>query len=186
MPMSQSDLYEQIVSQRGAGQRLLSRIPGFRGYQDKAQRRTADRLLRDYIAGEVAKRINRFASLEKALLEVDGGLMYMTKTRSVKTKLQTYHDRINAAVPGYSGFFAAIKVDEAELEKLYSFDEAQIRYVERLDDALAQLNEAITRRVGIDETIASLDALAAEANEAFSLRETVLTNLDKTLGGSGS
>lgn len=184
--MSMSDLYDQIVSQRGAGQRLLSRIPGFRGYQDKAQRRTADRLLRDYIAGEIAKRINRFAALEKAMLDMDGGLMYMSKTRSVKTKLQTYHDRINAAVPGYSGFFEAIKVGDEELEKLYSFDEAQIRYVERLDSELQRFEEAVTRKVGVDEMIAALDALAAEANEAFSLRESVLTNLDKTLGGSGS
>lgn len=178
-----SDLYDQIVSQRGAGQRLLGRIPGFRGYQNKAQRRTADRLLRDYIAGEVAKRINRFSTVEKSLLDMDGGLMYMSKTRSVKTKLQTYHDRIKAAVPGYSGFFEAIKVGEEELERLYSFDEAQVRYVERLDEALANLDEAVTRRAGIDEMISSFDALAAEANEAFLLRESVLTNLDKTLGG---
>lgn len=183
--MSMSDLYEQIVSQRGAGQRLLGRIPGFRGYQDKAQRRTADRMLRDYIAGEVAKRVNRFTALEKAMLDMDGGLMYMSKTRSVKTKLQTYHDRISAAVPGYSGFFAAIKVDDEELEKLYSFDEAQLRYIDRLDAELEKLEQAVAQKTGVDEAIASFDALAAEANEAFMLRESVLTNLDKTLG-SGS
>jgi hypothetical protein len=182
--MSMSDLYEQIVNQRGAGQRLLDRIPGFRGYQDKAQRRTADRLLRDYVAGEIAKRINRFTALEKAMLDMDGGLMYMSKTRSVKTKLQTYHDRINAAVPGYSGFFAALKVGDEELERLYSFDEAQIRYVDRLDKELETFEQAVTQQTGVNEAIASLDALAAEANEAFLLRESVLTNLDKTLGGS--
>ena len=54
-----SELYDQIVSQRGSMQRLLARIPGFRGYQDKAERRNADMMLRDHIAGELAKRVKR-------------------------------------------------------------------------------------------------------------------------------
>jgi hypothetical protein len=175
-----SDLYDQIVSQRGGIQRLLARIPGFRGYQDKAERRVADRMLRDYVAGEVAKRITRLNNIEKALLD-NGGLLYMSKTRSAKTKLQTYHDRIKAAAPGYSGFFAAMKVNDEELEKLYSFDEAQVRYLDRFDETLDTLEQAVKANDKIDEALALLDALTIEANEAFLLRETVLTNLDKSL-----
>lgn len=175
-----SDLYDDIVSQRGSVQRLLARIPGFRGYQDKADRRTADTMLRNYIAGELAKRVNRFASIEKAIIE-DGGLSYMSKTRDAKSKLQLYLDRLKAAAPGYSGFFAAVKIDTEELERLYSFDEAQIRYVDKFDDALATLDQNVKAKEGIDTAIAALDALAAEANEAFALRENVLTNLNKSL-----
>ena len=175
-----SDLYDDIVSQRGSVERLLSRIPGFRGYNNKADRRTADRMLRDHIAGEMGKRVNRLTVLEKKLLG-GGGLSYMSETRSAKTKLQMYHDRIKAAAPGYSGFFAAMRVDDEELQKLYSFDEAQIRYADRFDEALSTLEQAISSKEGIDEAIAALDALTIEANEAFSLRERVLTNLDKTL-----
>ena len=175
-----SDLYDQIVSQRGTMQRVLARIPGFRGYQDKAERRVADRMLRDHIAGEIAKRVNRLAAIEKSLVE-NGGLAYMSKTRSAKTKFQTYHDRIKAAAPGYSGFFAAQKIGDEELEKLYSFDEAQVRYVDRFDEALDLLDTAVKSNENIDDAIAQLDALTIEANEAFSLREDVLTNLDKSL-----
>ena len=175
-----SDLYDDIVSQRGSVERLLSRIPGFRGYNNKADRRTADRMLRDHIAAEMGKRVNRLTVLEKKLLD-GGGLAYMSETRSAKTKLQMYHDRIKAAAPGYSGFFAAMRVDDEELQKLYSFDEAQIRYADRFDEALGTLEQAISSKEGIDEAIAALDALTIEANEAFSLREIVLTNLDKTL-----
>ncbi len=175
-----SDLYDDIVSQRGSVQRLLARIPGFRGYQDKADRRTADTMLRNHIAGELAKRVNRFASIEKAIIE-DGGLSYMSKSRDAKSKLQLYLDRLKAAAPGYSGFFAAVKIDTEELEKLYSFDEAQIRYVDKFDDALATLDQNVKAKEGIDTAIAAIDALAAEANEAFALREDVLTNLNKSL-----
>lgn len=175
-----SDLYDQIVSQRGTFKNILARIPGFRGYNNNADRRTADRMLRDYIAGEMAQRVNRLANIEKALVE-SGGLSYMSSTRSAKTKLQTYHDRIKAATPGYSGFFAAVRIGEEEMEKLYSFDEAQIRYADRFDEALNALEQAVASKEGIAEAISALDALTIEANEAFSLREDVLTNLDKSL-----
>jgi hypothetical protein len=173
-----SELYDQIVSQRGSFEQLLARMPGFRGYIDKASRRTADRMIRDYIAGLLTQSLNRLAQLERRLLE-DEGLLYMSKTNSVKTKLQTYRDRVKAAAPGYSGFMEALKVEADELERLYAFDEAQARYADRFGTALDALETAITNKQGIEEAIASLDALTIEANEAFSLRENVLTDLDR-------
>ena len=175
-----SDLYDQIVGQRGSVEQLIARIPGFGGYMNRADRRTADRMLRDYIAGEVAKRINRFANIEKAILD-NGGLMLMSKTKSAKIKLQTYQDRVKAAAPGYSGFFAAIKIDEEAMQRLYSFDEAQIRYVDQLDEMLDQLDEAVKSQGNIEEVLEKLDTLSIEANDAFKLRDDVLTNLDKSL-----
>lgn len=175
-----SELYDQIVSQRGSLQRLFARIPGFRGYQDKAERRNADMMLRNHIAGELAKRVNRFASIEKSIIE-DGGLSYMGKSRNAKSKLQLYLDRVKAAAPGYSAFNESIKVGTEELEKLYSFDEAQIRYVDKFDEALTTLDQAVKSKEGIDKAISAIDDLAAEANEAFKLREDVLVNLNKSL-----
>ncbi|MBC7812392.1 MAG: hypothetical protein H7175_14645 [Burkholderiales bacterium] len=179
-----SDLYDQIASQRGTMGRLKERIPAFRGYQERGDRRTADRMLRDHIAEQLEQRINRLAQLEKRLLDKDGGMSYMSRTRSAKDKLQTFHDRVKAAAPGYSGFFAKINIDSDELSKLYAFDEAQVRYADRFGEALDTLEQAITggEAAGIEAAIINLDSLAIEANEAFVLREDVLTNLDKALG----
>lgn len=173
-----SELYDQIVSDRGSFERLLARIPGFRGYIDKAARRTADRMIRDHVADLLTQRINRLVVLEKRLLD-NNGLSYMSKTNSVKTKLQTYRDRVKAAAPGYSGFMEAVKIEAEELERLYSFDEAQLRYADRFAEALDALESAISSNSGIEEAIASLDQLTIEANEVFSLREAVLTDLDQ-------
>jgi maltooligosyltrehalose synthase len=174
-----SELYDKIVSQRGSLDNLLLKIPGFRGYVDRGDRRKADRMLRDYIAERLQERIHRLARIEKDLLD-NGGMSFMSKTSSVKTKMQTYHDRVKAAAPGYSGFFEAVKVDEAALEELYSFDEAQARYINQFDTALDALAQAAGSNQGVDEAIKTLDALAVEANDAFSLREDVLTDLDKS------
>ena len=95
--------------------------------------------------------------------------------------MQTFHDRVKTAAPGYSGFFEKVKVGSEELEKIYSFDEAQIQYADKFDEALSALQPAISANAGIDEAISGLDKLAIEANEAFSMRDDVLTNLNKSL-----
>src|SRR5664279_5407981 len=130
-----SDLYNQIVNQRGSFENLVARVPGFRGYVDKSARRTADRMLRDHIADQLTQRINRLAQIERKLLD-NGGLSFMSKTTNVKMKLQTFRDRVKTAAPGYSGFGEKIKVGAEELESIYSFDEALIRYADKLDEAL--------------------------------------------------
>ena len=43
-----ADIHGTIDTQRNALERLVQRIPGFRGYYDKENRREADKLLRDY------------------------------------------------------------------------------------------------------------------------------------------
>jgi hypothetical protein len=176
-----SELYDRIVNERSGMGKLFASLPGFKGYLDKAARRTADRMLRDYIAEQLAGRINRLASIEKTILN-NGGLTHMAKTSSLKNKLQIFHDRVKTATPGYSGFFAAVKIEEDELEKLYAFDEAQVRYLDRLNEGLDSLNQAAAANEGIDAAADALDVIATEANQAFALREEVITNLDKTLG----
>lgn len=174
-----SELFDRIVSQRdGALQRLTKRIPGFEGYLENKARRAADRLLRDHVADELSRRINRLVNLEKSLLD-SGGLSHMSETSSAKIKLQLFHDRVKSAAPGYSGFFADIPVTALDMDNLYAFDEAQLKYADQLDTALNTFEEAIKAKSGVAEAIAALDKLAIEANDALSLREDVITGLGK-------
>ncbi len=178
-----SDLYNQISSNRNAIDRLMARIPGFEGYQDRLARRQADRILRDYLADQISVLINRFIGIEKDLLET-GGLTLMTKTSAAKSKMQLYRDRIKAAALGYSGFFEAIKIESGELEKLYSFDEAQTQYIDKLSEEVEAFVNAAKANQGVTEALDALEATADKANEAYALREETLTNLDKMLGSN--
>lgn len=170
------DLYAKIVRERGSVERLMARIPGFRGYMEMNARRQADRLLRDHIAALLKAQINRLAEAEKLLLET-GGLSYMSQTRSAKTKFQTYIDRIATDVPGYSGFFDAVKIGEDDLAVIYAFDEALLDYVEKFTQAIDALYQAATTGEGVQEAIRALDALAIEANQAYSLRDQILKGI---------
>ena len=175
-----SELYDRITSQPGSLERLLKRIPGFTGYLDKKARRTADRMLRDHIADELSKRVQRLTDIEKDLLD-NGGLSYMSKTSEAKSKLQHFRDLIKTAAPGYSGIMEAIKIGPEEMEKLYSFDEALIAYADKFDGALNTLAKAVTDKTGIDEAIKGLNAISTEAIEAYSLRDDVITKLSKSV-----
>lgn len=175
-----SELYDRIVSRRGRLEDLIARIPGFKGYQEKQARRTADRMLRDYIAEELQKRINRLTRIENKLLDKHG-LKYVNASREAKTRFQTYHDKVETAAPKYDGMFAQIKIDEADLDKIYAFDEAQIRYVDEFDTALDAIEQAVDTPEALEAAIERLHELSNEAIDAFSLRDEVLTGLSKTV-----
>jgi hypothetical protein len=169
-----SEIYNEIVNNRGGLERLVARIPGFKGYQDKQARRMADRMLRDYVAGLVDERIRHLVRVENLILD-NVGIEFMTKTRAVKGKLQTLSDKINSAAPGYSGMWAQMKIGAEQMEQLYSFDEAQVRYVERLDLPLEALEKAAFDREGIEEAIFELSKMADDALAAYELRDDLLT-----------
>jgi hypothetical protein len=173
-----NDLYDQIINDHGKLRDWMDRVPGLRGYMDKGDRRQADRMMREYVANQLQQRITRFAGMEKQILKA-GGMSFMSDTRDAKAKVQTYIDKVKAAAPGYSGFFAAIEVDEAAMDRLYAFDEAQVRYVEQLDGLLDALAEAIEKGEGIGPAVQAIYDMAQKAINAFALREDVLTELNK-------
>lgn len=175
-----STLYDKIIEQRGSVENLVARIPGFKGYHEKQARRTADRLLRDYIAGQIQECVNRFVRVEKKVLD-NTGIKFMSKTRDIKMVIQTYHDRVKTAAPKYSGMFAQIKIDTNDLERIYSFDEAQIRYVDMLNEALDSLEQSVVDEDKLQQALDSVYEVAVEANDAFKLRDDVITQLNSTL-----
>lgn len=174
-----SELYDRIVAERGGFEKLLLRIPGFSGYLDLAARRAADRQMREYVARMVADRLGRLTSLQKRVLEQPGGLALMSAMESARTQWQMYHDRISTAAPGYSGFFALNKIDAEDLERIYAFDEAQARYADQLTAALDALEQVIAENGDIRAAVSPLETLGREANDAFKLRDEVLTGLNK-------
>mgnify|MGYP000844275405 FL=1 len=171
------DLYSKIVRERGSLERLMARIPGFRGYMEMTARRQADRLIREHVVAQLKTQLNRLSEIEKVLLDA-GGLSFMGKTRSAKTKFQTYIDRIATDTPGYSGFFDAVKIGEDDLGVIYAFDQALLDYVDKFALTLDTLRDAAVRGEGVEEGIRTLDALTVEANEAYSLREDVLMGIE--------
>ncbi len=174
-----SDLYDKIVNERGSLERLMANIPGFRGYLEHSARHQADTLLREYVAARIAERVQQLVRAEKIILD-KGGLSYMSKTRDVKGKLQLYHDKVATAAPGYSGMWAQVKVGPEEMQAIYAFDEAQLRYVDQIEQSIDALKNSAMSDEGVDDALYALDEVITEANLAFALRDDVILNLSQS------
>lgn len=174
-----SDLYNQIMSQKGSFENLVMKIPGFKGYQEKQARRTADRLLRDHLTAEIDKLLKRFGRLQNKLLDGGKGLKYMGRAREVKSKMEGYHDKVQTAAPKYSGMWAQVKITEDHLDSIYAFDEAQFRFLLQFETALGDLESAIGSSEGIEDGLEKVYDVTSNASEAFDLRDDVILNIGK-------
>jgi hypothetical protein len=174
-----SELYNQIVSQRGSLENLIAKIPGFKGYAEKQARRTADRLLRDQLATELDVHITRFGRIQNDLLDGGKGLKYMTRAREVKSKLQAYRDVVATAAPKYSAMWAEVKIDESALDKIYAFDEAQFRFLSQFETAINDLDASVKSGEGMEAVLDKVYDVAATAMDAFALRDNEILNIAK-------
>lgn len=172
-----SELYEKIVSQRGGLEKLVAKIPGFKGYHEKNARRQADTMLRTFIAERLDAIIRQFGRVENDILNEGQGLAHMSETREAKSKLQSYRDRVATAAPKYSNMFASIKIGNDELDKIYAFDEAQIQYVDELQAAVDRLKTAVGSGEGFDEALDAVQDSAQTAIDVFEMRDDQILQL---------
>jgi len=158
-------------SGQGALERLASAIPGFRGYRERELRRDADRLQREFLAG-------RLESNKKALDDVadrvsrSGSLDAINDIETARKRLDRVAARLRYAERGYSGFFDAVKVDEAALGRVYDLD---LSLVDAVEAVRAAADAA--RAAGASDAHTSLAAVTSAVDrldERLREREAIL------------
>jgi hypothetical protein len=149
-------------------------IPGFNGYIDREQRREADRMLRDTIANRYGEQASRIANLQVQLVS-SGGIEFVDDLQDAATRLQRFIDMVRTAAPGYAGLFAAIKVNEPELAKLYQFDLALLENVSKVAAAVDNVDASLGGD-GLPAALRHLSSTIAEANTTYERRKEVLTS----------
>ncbi len=94
---------------------------GFIGYLERENRREADKLLRQTIAQRYEEQWDRISQLQRQLIS-EGKLELVDDLEAAAIKLRAFIDRARHASYGYSGFFDAVRVNEAELTRIYEYD----------------------------------------------------------------
>jgi hypothetical protein len=153
--------------------KIASKIPGFSGYVERNARRDSDKLLRDAIFTRFRELERRVSALQADFVD-QGELSYVDDLENSAIKLRTFADRVRTASRGYAGLFDAVKVNEAELTKLYEYDAAMLD----LSDEVGRAIDNIQSSVGTDGLPAALRNLTGTAQkcvETFDLREEVIT-----------
>ncbi len=146
------DVRGKSESQRRWFEKVLQWIPGFRGYLSKEYRREADHVLRQFLAQKVQEGKKHVQAAARAA--TDGGKIALLKNvDQLNNLLEKVENRIKFAAHGYSGVFDAIKVKEAELDRLYEFDGRLLEVIAELNARLASLPDAAEGDAGSFQTI---------------------------------
>lgn len=162
-----------------AGDDLLGKIrktlSGFIGYLDRENRREADKLLRTTIANRYEQQWGRISTIQRQMIEA-GNLEQVDLLEAGAIKLRTFIDRVKTASYGYAGFFDAVRVNETELQKLYSYDLQLLEDVNSISSAVDNV-EASMGSDGLPAAMRHLTTLCQDVIDAYDRRDEVLLAL---------
>jgi len=134
---------------------LLDRIPGYRGYRGKEDRRDADRRVREQIAAEFGQRLRRVQAIGQALAD-QRRLDAVQPVDDLVRTLRNFIQRVETATYGYGGLFSDRNVDASALDQLRDFDKSLLDSVDELDNAVTAVETA--HNTGADITSMLLNA----------------------------
>lgn len=167
------DFRHTVEGSKGGLESLVSKIPGYRGYKEKEDRRAADKLLREHLAAQLGEQRRRLAELQRDLLD-SGGLLVMDDLERAVTKVQKLADKIRTASYGFAGIFDAVKVKEEELDLLYEFDEDMLDHVSAIQTAIDALAAAMDASSDVKAAIRDVTSVAEEANTTWGRRQSAI------------
>jgi len=170
-----SDILEKVTASKDWLSKIISKIPGFKGYMERADRRMSDKLLRENIANSFEGLYQRISGLQKDLIS-QGGLAYIDDMESAAIKLRQFIDRVRTASYGYAGIFDAIKIKETELTRVYEYDAVLLGMSDEVSRAIDNLETSIGTD-GLPAAIKHLISISQSCVDAFNKRSEVMKGI---------
>lgn len=173
------DAHENIQDNLNPLEALLRKIPGFKGYMEKRDRREADQLLRETLAARFEEVRVEFSRIHEALArDIIKAIDFAEPMGRIDNRLMGLIGKIKDAPQGYAGFFDAIKVDEQKLAEIYQFDQTMVGHGEEIALAVTKLAEAVNSDGDIHGAIGTVDHSVQAANTAFASRNEIITSME--------
>lgn len=167
-----SDLLQRVISQQDPLKKLLAKLPGFKGYYARADRRSADKLFRETVADKFQVQWQRISSIQRDLVTT-GHIDVLDEIEIGAIRLRQFIDRVKTAAYGYSGFFDPVKINEEELEKIYQYDLTLLAMADEVASAIDNL-EASVDSDGFPASIRNLNQKAQDCLDAFNQRNEIM------------
>jgi len=170
-----SDIFDKVVGEQDFIKKLFAKVPGFKGYIERNDRRMSDKLLREQVALAFESQYQRVSALQRDLIS-HGGLAYIDDLEAAAIKIRQFIDRVRTASYGYAGLFDAVKIKEDDLAQVYQFD---LKLLE-LDDAISHAMDNVEASIGTDGLPAAIKNLATISQscvETFNQRSDVLKGI---------
>ena len=144
---------------RGLVESILQYIPGFSGYLAREYRRESDSMTRSFLADQLQKSKKGLDEYGQTLVGL-GALDQLPMLERLRSRLDLAINRLRAQMPGYSGFFDFVQVDEGVLTDLYEHDLALVQQVDALANEIQGLaTTSLSPAQVVPELIAKFDGL---------------------------
>ncbi|MEM2739923.1 MAG: hypothetical protein QXQ29_03895 [Candidatus Bathyarchaeia archaeon] len=138
--MSVEDSIDRVRRGMSLSERIISYIPGYRGYKEKEVRRESDRLVRMEVVARLREAkgiLRRSLSNPAVAAKIPGEDSWRIDT--LLHRLDRVTQRIDRAVAGYAGIFDAVKVKEDKLESVIEYDLGLIEKAESVRSCIRSL-----------------------------------------------
>ncbi|MFQ5612906.1 MAG: hypothetical protein ACE5H9_12310 [Anaerolineae bacterium] len=159
---------------------IAEKLPVYKDYKQKEERRQADLILREHLAGQFEAEWRRINDLKSQML-TGPAMMLLDDIGQASRRLQTLIDKIKGAAQGYAGFFDAAKVQEQELDALYEFDYNLLLQADQLAEAVGAVQTALDS--GVDSDVAPavrrLTRVVTDLNRTFAGRRDVMLGVSQ-------
>ena len=166
------DLRDVVTEGMSGFEKLVAKIPGYKGYKEKEMRREADKLLRDHIYGVLTEQRRRIEDIQGEL-----GVEHIEHVEQIgkaRRRLQTLADTVHTAAYGYAGLFDAVKVKEEELDALYAFDDDLLTQSAAVAERIDSLQAAIDNSESPKGAIRDLTDTITELQNVYNRRKDVI------------
>ena len=170
-----SDILSKVTGQQDWFKKILAKIPGFKGYIERGDRRMSDKLLRENVANTFETLYARISGLQVDLIS-QGEISYIDDLETGALKLRQFIDRVKTASYGYAGIFDAIKIKEEELDQVYQYDYALLAMADEVGSAIDNIETSIGTE-GLDAAIRHLTSVSQQCVDAFNKRSEVMKGI---------
>lgn len=169
---------QEHAKNRGLVESILHYIPGFSGYLARESRRESDRMTRDFLADKLQKSKKGLDEYGQTLVGL-GALDQLPMLERLRSHLDLAINRLKSQMPGYSGFFDFVQVDEGVLTDLYEHDLALVQQVETLATDVQNLaTSQLTPAQVVPEITAKVDGLLAKIDHRENMLKGVAAGPD--------
>jgi len=165
-------IFQKVTNSMDIFKKLASKIPGFKGYVERQNRRDSDKLIRDTIYRRFRELEGRISDLQVEFIN-QGEIKSTDDLEKAALRLRTFADRVRTAPRGYSSLFEAIKINEPELAKLYEYDATLLDKAEEVGRAIDNIQASVGTD-GLPAAIRNLQALSKECIKAYDRRQEVV------------
>lgn len=169
------DILQKIESEKDFFKKILGKLPGFKGYFERRDRRAADKLLRESIADKFDSLWGRISTLQRDAIS-SGNIELIDDMEASALKLRQFIDRIRTASYGYAGFFDAVHVRTEELDQIYQYDLQLLSMEEEVGRAIDNVESSMGTD-GLAAAIRHLTQLSQDCIDAFEKRKEVILSL---------